>query len=755
MDDDGDKKTGDEATGLDEGTSGGERIDDRPVPEDERIPQKELEQILSAHETWVETAGKEGARADLSRAYLEAANLEGACLNGANLEGAILRRANLEGAILMDANLQHADLIDANLQGADLIHTKLQGAKLGRANLQEAILEEASLQGADLRFAELQGAYLIDANLQGATLFQAKLQGAKLQGATLQGAELSNAIFEAPIEIEKGTPTDEWAAADLTGADLRHSDLSDAQLFRVTGLLADRLAGANLSNAKLPPDIAKFEALAQVTEISKHARNNFLAVLGACVFSWLTIATTTDLALLINRAETALPMVAAKVPIAGFYWAAPAILLALLIYLHLYLQRMWSALATLPAVFPEGHTLDRRAYPWLLTCLVNAHVPRLKERRPPFSRQMVLLSIGAAWFLVPVTIGFFWLRYLPRHDWIGTGVQVLMLAMAGTLAVAYYRRARTTLRGHQPPNFAWRTAWKRATTFSHCGFFLLFAAALATISLGAIEGKVIRAKNWESILQKDAATWVPYAFISMGFRTYADLREADVSTKPSAWTGLAERAEEKLDKNLLEKARAEFSQVKGALLKGADLRDADAVLAFLAKADLRYANLRGANLSRANLQGADLSRGNLQEANFSRGNLQEANLSRTTLLGANLSRADLREADISRADLQGASLQQANLLGASFFRGNLQGAYLQQANLRRADLRWADLRRANLGGAVFGKSSRFVTDLTDADLTSSKGLTQKQLDKACGDESTKLPPGLSIKPCKQATVGFK
>jgi len=26
-------------------------------------------------------------------------------------------------------------------------------------------------------------------------------------------------------------------------------------------------------------------------------------------------------------------------------------------------------------------------------------------------------------------------------------------------------------------------------------------------------------------------------------------------------------------------------------------------------------------------------------------------------------------------------------------------------------------------------------------------LTQEQLDEACGDEKTKLPPGLSIKPC--------
>jgi len=43
---------------------------------------------------------------------------------------------------------------------------------------------------------------------------------------------------------------------DLTGANLRNADLSDARLETVTGLLAGNLAGSNLSNAKVPPDIA-------------------------------------------------------------------------------------------------------------------------------------------------------------------------------------------------------------------------------------------------------------------------------------------------------------------------------------------------------------------------------------------------------------------------------------------------------------------------------------------------------------------
>ncbi len=76
---------------------------------------------------------------------------------------------------------------------------------------------------------------------------------------------------------------------------------------------------------------------------------------------------------------------------------------------------------------------------------------------------------------------------------------------------------------------------------------------------------------------------------------------------------------------------------------------------------------------------------------------------------ADLSHANRREADLSRANLQGAGLGGANLQGA-------------------------DLRGANL---------------QETDLLPTEGLTQEQLDLACGDAETKLPPGMFIKPCPE------
>ena len=67
-------------------------------------------------------------------------------------------------------------------------------------------------------------------------------------------------------------------------------------------------------------------------------------------------------------------------------------------------------------------------------------------------------------------------------------------------------------------------------------------------------------------------------------------------------------------------------------------------------------------------------------------------------------------------------------------KARLRGANLQEADLREANLQEARLRGANLQGA---------------ELRGLIGLTQEQLDLACGDAETKLPPGMFIKPCPE------
>src|SRR5262249_39613734 len=151
------------------------------------------------------------------------------------------------------------------------------------------------------------------------------------------------------------------------------ADLHEVDLTQVHGLTAEQLGGTNLSGAQLPAPLQKFERLAEVDTLAQNGQKLLFSLLLACLYSWLTIATTTDVRLLTNSASSPLPLVGTEIPIVGFYIVAPLILFSFYLYCHLYLQRYWEGLAALPAVFPNGRSLDRRTYPWILSDLVHAH----------------------------------------------------------------------------------------------------------------------------------------------------------------------------------------------------------------------------------------------------------------------------------------------------------------------------------------------------------------------------------------------
>ena len=74
-------------------------------------------------------------------------------------------------------------------------------------------------------------------------------------------------------------------------------------------------------------------------------------------------------------------------------------------------------------------------------------------------------------------------------------------------------------------------------------------------------------------------------------------------------------------------------------------------------------------------------------------------------------------------------------------------ANFKGATFRGADLSGANLAHANLDGADMTGAKMTITSIKGTDLTHVKGLTQGQLDTACGDAETKAPAGLQVKTC--------
>jgi len=348
-----------------------------------------------------------------------------------------------------------------------------------------------------------------------------------------------------------------------------------------------------VTGAELPSDILKFEGLAQVGEASKNARKLFFGMLLGCVYSWLTIATTTDARLLTNSASSPLPIIGTEIPIVGFYLIAPILLLCVYLYSHIYLLRLWEGLAQLPAFFPDGRALHERAYPWFLNGLVCAYFKQLKPKRPSLSKLQVFLSIILAWWVIPATLLLFWARYLPRHDSKGTTLHLIVFVVSIATASFLYRLVVSALRGIKRKPFLWRKAFKDLRMYKRSVVILGIVAvgiAFYLFSITAINSIPLSEK------------WVPQVLRLIGIRAYADFYEADVSEKPTNWSGTGNEDELRLVKGAyLKRSNLKFVQAAQAFLVNADLREA-----ILHRANLQFADLRGADFREANLYGADL-----------------------------------------------------------------------------------------------------------------------------------------------------
>jgi uncharacterized protein YjbI with pentapeptide repeats len=123
-------------------------------------------------------------------------------------------------------------------------------------------------------------------------------------------------------------------------------------------------------------------------------------------------------------------------------------------------------------------------------------------------------------------------------------------------------------------------------------------------------------------------------------------------------------------------------------------------------------------------------------------NLFQADFSNLELKGRNFAGARLRQADMSAAVMNytvmsGADLRDLNAYGAVFTGVSFAGANMTNASLVGTYLEGANFRGANLSGVNF----------SGAEMDRAVGLTQAQLNEACGDEATTLPRGLRLRTC--------
>jgi uncharacterized protein YjbI with pentapeptide repeats len=519
------------------------------------------------------------------------------------------------------------DFAAADLEGNDLIG----------ASLRYMDLRDANLRAADLLMADLRDACLVRANFRDACLVGANLEGANLQGASLETS---------------------------------------------MGLVPHQLAGANLHEAALPPHILPFEALAEFKRASRTVYGYFAAMMSLSMLSWIMIWATKDFQLLTNSSILRFlhsPEASAALPTVQFYLIAPFALFIVYLVFHFHLQHLWDTVLELPAVFPDGRALGENE-PRIVVGLLRVHFRWMNQDAPSTRVIEKAISILLAYWIVPATLLFYWVRYLTLQEIHGTVLQEFLVVGASgaalysttkvgkpaanwTLEQNVVERALVKLRGINPVTTA-----------------LVLLGALTFISAGTILGVPHGKDRAPEFGAGSIRRWAPTVLWSFGIDPYADLTEAVISTKPANWNGSDEQV----------------SSVKGARLNDSNFRYAQGYRVFLADAHLLRAKFQGAFLSQADLRSADLGQSDLRYATLDQAQMNHANLDRAVLDGANLSRSDLRAANLSYASLAGATLVDARVDGATLYGAKLASATLIRTNFEKADLRESHLNGANL-----------------------------------------------------------
>ena len=539
---------------------------------------------------------------------------------------------------------------------ADLAAAELEATEMIGVNLRFADLHDANLRSADLLLADLRDACMVRADLEDACLVGANLEGANLEGASLETA---------------------------------------------MGIVPRQLAGANLRDALLAPQLMEFEAQTAFVRASQNAFRYFGAMTAASVLSWLVIWRTRDAQLLTD--SSVIPFLhsrtaAAALPAAESYLIMPVAIFILYLVFHFHLQKLWDSVQELPAIFPDGHTLGDDE-PGIIVGLLRTHFRWMNP--DPSSTRLVErgISLGLGYWIVPMTLLLYWARYLTRQEIHGTILQALLVVMATGVAVY-----ATTKVGRPQERWAIEKKWAQRLAAKMKAINPVKAAAvlglaLVLVSVGTIMGVPHEWSRSPQYGRVNIRRWVPSALWGLGFDPYADVTEGAISVRP--------RQPVEDD---------QIASVDGARLNNVNFRYAQAYGIFLVNAHLWRADFEGAFMSEADLRGADLGQSNLRFAVMDQAQMYHANLDRSNLDGADLRRADLHNANLSYCSLAKTILADARLDGASLYTSRLDGATMTRANLQKADLRDAYLGNAHLDHADFRGAYLWSAKLPGADL---------------------------------------
>ena len=518
----------------------------------------------------------------------------------------------------------------------------------------------------------------------------------------------------------------------------------------------------------------------RINELTTVGRTNWIGLLAYLVFLTITILGVEDVDFFLASEQTEIPIVGVEIPTLAFFWFAPLLGTALYIWLHLLVRKVGPAIDAAPVKI-DGQPLETHLKSWILNDMVLMW--RGGHERRPLDWLVQIATIGLIWLYGPFVMGLAWYRSWPAHN------EFLSAALCACVFACLYVGGTSLWETRRATRGIERLRSVRALcvavlmpqglivafalTFLKTGLFetlfvaneedLVYRSASAdlserqftTLPPGRLDHFRAREDHWASycdargispevcgpahdpwiavdpVISEARLAWcddrnsVPdcaahfrrlEADILADFQSYrraeiaalprvnlegADLRNADLLLAHLINADLrgAEMQGADLFRAEMQGADLRWAEMQGADLSGAEMQGADLRWAEMQRADLSGAEMQGADLSWAEMQRADLSGAEMQGAVLSLAEMQRADLSGAEMQGADLSGAEMQGAVLSLAEMQGANLSGAEMQGAFLSLAEMQGANLSGAEMQGADLRWAEMQRADLSGA--------------------------------------------------------
>lgn len=175
--------------------------------------------------------------------------------------------------------------------------------------------------------------------------------------------------------------------------------------------------------------------------------------------------------------------------------------------------------------------------------------------------------------------------------------------------------------------------------------------------------------------------------------------------------------------------------------------------AVLTETRLDWRNLDHTRFDNAAFAQVTLHRATGEQTRFEKALLYRTDFSYAQLRAPVFTDAILADTVFQRADVTRGNFSRAIIRGGIFRDADMTGSVFDNTRFELTDLQDADLSATSFRGAVFDNTrlhgaSLTVADLSGADLRTARGLTQSQLDRACGNVATRLPEGMSISSCE-------